>query len=80
MNTEQYLIEITYAGKVLQLPVRIVHEGFFYKISVDIGGTEVCFDRDDHNGLRPMNHQKDFEPQFLYLVGKAIQQQRLIYN
>lgn len=80
MSTEQYLITVTYGSKVWQLPVRIACQGSFFKISVDIEGMEVCFARDDHDGLRPLNHQDDFDPQFLYLVGKEVLRQRPVYN
>jgi hypothetical protein len=80
MITEQYLISISYQGKVWQLPVRIDQQGSGYRITVDIEGVEVCFGRDHHNGLRPLNHQDDFDPQFLYLVANGVQQQRLTYN
>ncbi len=76
MNTEHYLISVVHRGKEWQLPVEIIHSGPFLRIRVDIEGVAVCFARDDHNGLRPLNHQNDFEPQFLYLVGKGILQQR----
>lgn len=79
MSSEQYLITITYGSKVWQLPVRITSRGAFFKVSVDIKGMEVCFARDDHDGLRPLNHQDDFDPQLLYLVGKEVLQQRPVY-
>ena len=80
MSTEQYLVTITYGSKVWQLPVRIARRSAFSKISVDIEGMEVCFARDDHDGLRPLNHQDDFDPQFLYLVGKEVLLQRPVCN
>src|SRR5688500_12870560 len=80
MITEQYSIRISYRGKIWQLPVRIDQEGAGYRIIVDIEGTEVCYGRDHHNGLRPLSHQDDFDPQFLYLIGTGVQQQRLTYN
>lgn len=76
MKTERYLISVAYRGKTWQLPVEIMHEGTLLRIRVDIEGVEVCFGRDDHNGLRALNHHDDFEPQLLYLIGKNIQQQR----
>ncbi|MBO9154764.1 hypothetical protein ACFOTA_21300 [Chitinophaga sp. GCM10012297] len=80
MITEQYPISISYNGKVWRLPVTIDQEGIFYRITVDIEGTRVCFGRDHDNGLRPLNHQDDFDPQFLYLIATGVQQQRLTYN
>ena len=76
MNTEHYLISVVYRGKSWQLPVEIAHDSILLRIRVNIEGLEVCFARDGHNGLRPLNHQDDFEPELLYLIGKAIQQQR----
>lgn len=80
MITEQYPIRISYLGKVWQLPVSIDQEGIFHRITVDIDGTLVCFGRDHRNGLRPLNHLDDFDPQFLYLIANGVEQQRLTYN
>lgn len=80
MITEKYPIHISYLGKVWQLPVRIDQNGLHYRITVDIEGKQVCFCHDNHVGLRALNHQDDFDPQFLYLVADAVQQQRLSYQ
>lgn len=79
MYTEKYPIRIFYRDKVWQLPVRIERNGTWYKISVDIEGIEVCFTRDEHDGLVPLNHQDNFDPQFLYLIGKGVLEQRQSY-
>lgn len=80
MKTERYLITVYYRGKSWQLPVNIRYQSIDYKIAVDIEGTEVCFARDDHDGLTPLNHRDDFEPQFLYLIGREVQEQRPYHN
>ncbi len=80
MKTERYLVRVYYHGKAWQLPVSICYESIDYRITVDIEGIEVCFARDEHDGLVPLNHQDDFEPQFLYLVGREVQEQRPFHN
>lgn len=75
MKTEEYNISFSYQNKAWRLPVRIIHQGADYKISVNIEGKEVCFVRDPHDGLRPLNHHNDFEAQLLYLIGQEVEQQ-----
>jgi hypothetical protein len=75
MRTEQFHIHVNYGGRQLQLPVKIAREGVYYAISVEVDGAEIFFSRDGHNGLRPLCHRDDFDPQFLYLLGKEIEHQ-----
>lgn len=75
MRTEQFKINLNYDGRQLQLPVKIAQSGIYYAISVEVDGAEIFFSRDAHNGLRPMCHLDDFDPQFLYLLGREIEHQ-----
>lgn len=75
MKTEDYVIKIGFRGQYREIPVRITTGGLGRKIAVELEGTEICFDRDDHDGLRAINHQEEFDPELLYLIGKGIQEQ-----
>ncbi|RPE05957.1 hypothetical protein EGT74_26765 [Chitinophaga lutea] len=75
MRTEQFQINVNYDGKDLQLPVKIAKEGLYYAISVEVDGAEIYFSHDGRHGLRPLCHREDFDPQFLYLLGKEIEHQ-----
>lgn len=80
MTTEQYHIRMQYDGRVFELPVQITLAGPYCKISVVVDGTEIAFTRDRHCGLRAINHENDFDVQFLYMLGNEIVQQRPVYN
>ncbi len=80
MVTEQYAISIIYQNRIWHLPVSIEQDGPFDKITVGINGEDVYFARDEHDGLMAITHRDHFEPQFLYLVGLAVEQQRKMYN
>lgn len=75
MRTEQFHIQLNYDGRQLQLPVTIAREGMYHAISVEVDGAEIFFSRDGHHGLRPLCHRDDFDPQFLYLLGREIEHQ-----
>ncbi|RPE08898.1 hypothetical protein EGT74_17930 [Chitinophaga lutea] len=76
MKVEQYLIRVTYQGISREIPVKIEFKGEEHKISVDLDGTEICYERDEHDGLRAINHLEDFDPELLYRVGKGILERR----
>ncbi|WP_341839609.1 hypothetical protein [Chitinophaga caseinilytica] len=80
MTTEQYHIQMHYGGKTFELPVQITLTGPYCKISVWVDGTEISFTRDRHCGLRPLNHEEDFDVQFLYQLANEIVHQRPVYN
>lgn len=75
MLTEQFHIHLNYDGRQLQLPVTIAKEGLYCSISVEVDGADIYFSHDGHHGLRPLCHREDFDPQFLYLLGKEIEHQ-----
>lgn len=79
MTTEQYHIRMQYDGRTFDLPVQITQAGPYCKICVLVDGTEIAFTRDRH-GLRPLNHEDDFDVQFLYMVANEIVHQRPVYN
>ncbi len=80
MTTEQYHISMQYDGRTFELPVQITLAGPYCKISVVVDGTEIAYTRDRHCGLRPLNHEEDFDLQFLYQIGNEILHQRPVYN
>ncbi|WP_157986592.1 hypothetical protein [Chitinophaga alhagiae] len=73
MKTESYVVQLFHKGKKWNLPVKVEELGAGFKISARVEEKEICFARDDHNGLRAINHQEDFDPQFLYLLASEIQ-------
>ncbi|WP_343703812.1 hypothetical protein [Chitinophaga sp.] len=75
MLTEKFHINLNYDGRQLHLPVKIAKSGIYYAISVEVDGAEIFFSRDGHHGLRPLCHTDDFDPQFLYLLGREIEHQ-----
>lgn len=75
MITEQFHIILDYCGKLMKLPVKIAKAGLNCAISVEVDGMEIFFSHDGRNGLRPLCHLEDFDPQFLYLLGKEIEHQ-----
>lgn len=76
MKTEHYEIRFSFGGKQWKVPVRIISGGLGRKIAAVLDGTEISFERDDHDGLRAVTHQEDFDPELLYQIGKCIQEQR----
>ncbi len=76
MEMESFLISIRFGGKQWEIPVRITSHGFAQKIAAVLEGTEICYERDEHDGLRAITHQEDFDPELLYQIGKCIQEQR----
>ncbi len=75
MRMEQFQINMNYDGRELQLPVKIAKNGVYCSISVEVDGAEIYFSHDGHHGLRPLCHREDFDPQFLYQLGKEIEHQ-----
>ncbi len=73
MKTESYVVQLFHKGKTWRLPVKVQEIGADFKISAVVEEKEICFARDDHDGLRAINHQEDFDPQFLYLLAREIQ-------
>ncbi len=80
MKSEQYHISVQYDGRNFEIPVEIMQTGPYCKISVVVDGTEITFTRDRHCGLRALNHEEDFDSQFLYVLGSEIVHQRPVYN
>ncbi len=77
MKTESYVITVRFGGKQWEVLVRISNGGLGQKIAAVLEGIEICYERDDHDGLRAINHHADFDPELLYQIGKGIQEQRL---
>ena len=46
------MLQVEYAGDVLQLPARIVQFGYVVKLEVDIEGTTVTFEPDEERNWR----------------------------
>jgi len=75
MKTENYTINIQFGGKQWEVPVQVISSGLGRKITVLLEGAEICYERDEHDGLRAINHLEDFSPDLLYQIGKGIQEQ-----
>ncbi|MGE7774994.1 hypothetical protein ACQKLP_09730 [Chitinophaga sp. NPDC101104] len=75
MKTENYTVKIQFDGRQWDVPVRVLSGGLGRKITVVLQGLEICYERDEHDGLRAINHLEDFNPELLYQIGKGIQEQ-----
>ncbi|WP_341835653.1 hypothetical protein WJU16_22770 [Chitinophaga pollutisoli] len=70
------MIWVRFGGKQWEVPVRITTGGLGQKIVAVLEGMEICFEHDEHDGLRAVTHHSDFDPELLYQIGKGIQEQR----
>lgn len=76
MKAEKYNITVLLNGERLSFPVEIKKQDTNVCICADIYGMKVHFIPDEHNGLKPAVSSCNLEPELLYLVGRAIRQQR----
>ena len=55
-------IPITYRGKEIQLPARLVPFGYTYRIEVDVSGTVIWFERDEERHWRALINPESGDP------------------
>lgn len=76
MKIESYSIHVACNGKQYDLPVEIKTEGIAYRIAVLLDGAEIFYLWDHHDGLIAMYKTGQYDPELLYRIGRAIQEQR----
>ena len=60
MNDEEELsLPVTYQGKELSFPLKIVPQGYVYRFVVQIGDAEVIFEKDDAGEYRAVLSKPD---------------------
>lgn len=55
----EFEIPLTYKGKELALPARLLVQGYVYKIEVTIGETKVLYEKDDEGQWRALMEPDD---------------------
>jgi hypothetical protein len=51
---DEYILPVTYKGKDLAFPLRIIPQGYTYKFLVVLDEATVIFERDDQGELRAL--------------------------
>jgi hypothetical protein len=58
---DDFVIPVSYKGKELHFPARLLHFGYSYKIEVDVYETAVYFERDEEREWRVLVTPEDLE-------------------
>ena len=59
MDEEQLTLPVTYKGKELSFPLKIVPQGYVYRFIVQIDDAEVIYERDDEGEYRAIISKPD---------------------
>jgi hypothetical protein len=59
--TDDFQLPITYKGKELSYPARLLHFGYVYKFEVEVEATIIQFERDDSGDWRALLSPHDLE-------------------
>ena len=51
---ESFELPLTYGGKELLLPARLMKRGYVYRIELELNGTPVYFERDEEKNWRAL--------------------------
>jgi len=51
---ESFELPVTYGGKDLVLPARLMKRGYVYRIELELNGTPVYFERDEDQSWRAL--------------------------
>jgi len=58
-DEEQLVLPVTYKGKELSFPLKIVPQGYVYRFVVQIDNAEVIFEKDDEGEYRAILNKPD---------------------
>jgi hypothetical protein len=76
---EPFDISFLYEGKDLSFTAKLIRYGYSHKISVDVHGTEVCFEPDEEGNYRAiidpaqLEHNRNISVPLLRGISEAIE-------